>query len=163
MPEYTLIVALIVVTFGVGPQAPAEPGGSGRVSNVQTSAQGGALKTFDLNGDADFKNYRQVITRFARAHRPNADNSFCALGFLTGDGIKSAWVVWKEGRQIVLWDGGTASLDASRRKINLKSDVVAREDDLHGSTYLVTQTWVDDITRACDRDGTTLRVGRNRK
>ena len=120
-------------------------------------AQEPRLKPFDLTSDTDFRNYEHVVTGYARQHRPKAENTFCVLGFLTDDNLKSAWIIWPEGNQIVLWEGG-GELDSSRRKINLKSDVVVTEKDLHGSTYLVTRAWVRNITDTCDRSGAKVRV-----
>jgi hypothetical protein len=125
-------------------------------------AQEPSLKPFDVASDADFRNYEQVVTAYAHKHRSKADNTFCLLGFRAGDNSKSAWIIWKEGRQIILWEGGP-DLDSSRRKISLKSDVVATEKDLHGSTYLVTQAWVSDITSTCDRSGAKVRVPKKTK
>jgi len=115
------------------------------------------LKPFDIKSDAGFRNYDQVISNYAHEHRPAEENNFCVLGFRTNDNLKSAWIIWHEGRQIILWEGGP-DLDSSRRKINLKSDVVATERDLHGSTYLVTQSWVRRVTNGCDRSGVKVIV-----
>jgi hypothetical protein len=114
------------------------------------------LKLFGLTSDADFRNYKQVVTAYARKHRPYAENTFCVLGFQSDDNLKGAWVIWPEGKQIVLWEGG--ELDSSRRKLDLKTDVVATEEDLHGSTYRVTQAWVKEVTALCGRSGVTVRV-----
>ena len=115
-----------------------------------------AEKTFDLASDPDFGKFDQVVTRFAAKHRPGKESSFCVIGVST-EGTKSAWVIWREGRQILLWEGGD-DLEQSRRVIHLKSDVVASEADLHGSTYLVTRSWVDDLTRRCEDSGVKLRT-----
>lgn len=122
-----------------------------------TFAQELGLKLFDVVSDADFQNYEQVITDYARKYQPKKENTFCVFGFWSDDNVKGAWIVWQEGKQIILWEGGE-ELDSSRRKINLKSDVVATENELHGSTYLVTQAWVGNITDTCDRSGVKVRV-----
>lgn len=132
------------------------------VAFVLGVAQGPGLKPFDITSDADFRDYKQVVTKYAHKHRSKAENTFCVLGFRTGDNSKSAWIIWKEGKQIILWEG-SPDLDSSRRKINLKSDVVAAEKDLHGSTYLVTQAWVSDISSTCDRSGVKVRVPKKAK
>ncbi len=121
------------------------------------SAPAPVEKTFDIASDPDFGKFNRVVTRFAAKHRPGKENNFCILGFSV-EGTKSAWVVWREGGQILLWDGGD-DLDRSRRVIHLKSDVVATEEDLHGSTYRVTKSWVDGLTRSCESPGVKVRAG----
>jgi hypothetical protein len=54
--------------------------------------------------------------------------------------------------------GSEGGLDASRLKIDLRSDVVPSDSDLHGSTYLVTSAWVEKITSACERSGVKVHV-----
>jgi hypothetical protein len=95
---------------------------------------------------------------FARKHRPGAENDFCVEGYTTTDNLKSAWVIWRQGKQIILWEGQKGGLDASRLKIDLRSDVVPSDSDLHGSTYLVTSAWVEKITSACERSGVKVHV-----
>lgn len=115
-------------------------------------------KTFDVPSDPGFKNYKQIVTQFANKRRPQKENNFCILGFITNE-TKSAWVLWREGRELILWEEGS-NLERSRRVIHLKSDVVANEKALHGSTYLVTKLWVDDLVARCDRSGIQVRVSR---
>jgi hypothetical protein len=122
----------------------------------KASQQSADQRTFDIAADPDFSNYRQVMTRFAKEHRPDAANNFCIVGSTTDD-TKSAWVLWREGAQIILWEGGD-DLDQSRRIIHLKSDVVRTEGDLHGSTYLVTKAWVKELFQSCDRVGTKVHI-----
>lgn len=117
-------------------------------------------KTFDVTTDPDFSDYKQVMSRFAKKHRPEVANNFCIVGSVADD-TKSAWVLWHEGAQIILWEGGD-DLDRSRRIIHLKSDVVPTEGDLHGSTYLVTKAWVKDLSQSCDRLGTKVHISKIR-
>jgi hypothetical protein len=133
----------------------------GLASALAAFADDSAIKSFDITTDPVFGNYKNVLLTFALHHRPKAENTFCVLGFQSPDSLQGAWVIWREGKQIILWEGGE-TLDASRRRINLKSDVVATEAELHGSTYKVTQAWVTDITDTCDRSGVKLKLPRNR-
>jgi hypothetical protein len=127
-------------------------------SYAEPAGRGSEPKGFDLASDPDFRNYRQVVTVFARKHRPGAANDFCIEGYTTSDNLKSAWVIWRQGEQIILWEGQKDGLDASRAKIDLRSDVVPTDVDLHGSTYLVTKAWVEKITSTCDRFGVKVHV-----
>ncbi len=142
----------------IGKRSPISTIGLSLMTFAVCFAQEPTLRLFDVSSDPDFRSYKEVVTAFARKHRPRAENTFCVLGFRTGDNMKAAWVVWQQGNRIILWEGG--ELDSSRRKIDLKSDVVATEEALHGSTYLVTQAWVADIKSACDRSGVRVQVHR---
>jgi len=130
---------------------------STRAANAQDPSQTPESKPFDVASDPDFKNYRKVVTRFADEHRPKKTNNFCIIGLST-EGSRSAWVLWREGGEIILWEGGD-NLNLSRRVIHLKSDVVATDADLHGSTYLVTRSWVDRLSKNCKSFGVKVRTG----
>jgi hypothetical protein len=126
---------------------------------AQTIPQEAEIKVFDLATAPDFQDYKRVLTGYAHKHNPKSDNDFCVVGYLTADGLKSAWVIWPQKRKIILWEGQN-DLDLSRRRLDLKSDVVPTENDLHGSTYLVTKAWVKQITDVCERSGTQVHVPR---
>jgi hypothetical protein len=129
------------------------------VLRAQTNQQEPDVKVFDLASDPDFKNYQQVLAAYARKHRPRSDNDFCVVGYLTRDGLKSAWVIWQQKQKIILWEG-QKDLDLSRRTIDLKTDVVPTENDLHGSTYRETQAWVNKVTSLCERSGVKVDIPR---
>lgn len=79
---------------------------------------------------------------------------FCVVGTISEDGAKTAWVHWREGNMLILWEPGDEyQLARSRRKLDLATDVAATEGELNGSTYIVTRTWVNAITSACQRTG----------
>jgi hypothetical protein len=133
-------------------------GGLQAVAVAQTSATASDLKTFDIRSEPQFANYKSVVAQYAQAKRPAFANDFCILGYVTGDNLKNAFVIWQQGRQIIVWYGGDQSLADSQRIINLRSDVVPTEKDLHGSTYLVTKAWVADVTGSCARGGVAIHV-----
>lgn len=135
--------------------------GAKPTASYPQSSQVSASGTFDVASDADFRSYEQVVTRFAHQRRPGGENDFCEVGLTASDGSKSVWVIWDQGRQMLLWEGQPA-LSMSRRIIRLKSDVVPKEEDLHGSTYRVTKAWVEEITATCDRSGVKIRVPKRR-
>lgn len=122
-----------------------------------------AGKVFSVASDSGFSDYRHATEVFARAHRPRAVNDFCIVGVKAADDTKSAWVIWTQGQQILLWDGNDNDLDSSQRVIRLKKDVVRKEDDLHGSTHLVTRAWVEALSSMCDKSGTKVQVPAERK
>ena len=72
---------------------------------------------------------------------------------------KYAWVHWREGRILALWEGGadprsaeTAPV-ASRRQLDLNLDVAATEAEIAGSTYRVSQAWLDQTLADCQAHG----------
>ena len=126
---------------------------------AQTVAPEGDGRAFDFASDPAFRDYKHVLTEFAHKHRPKAGNDFCISGFYTRDNLKSAWVIWRQGRQMILWEG-QQNLDDSRRDLHLASDVVPTEDDLRGSTYRVTKAWVKRIRVVCEQSGVKVHVRR---
>ena len=115
-------------------------------------------RTFDVKTDVDFRNYKDVIRQFVTKQQPETSNDFCIVGYLTDDNSKQAWILWHQGKQIILWESQETNLDFSRRRINLETDVVETDDDLQGSTYLVTRAWVNSLTNTCNRVGTKLQI-----
>jgi len=43
---------------------------------AQAGAQPTSSKTFDFSSDPDFKNYLEVLSQFAKKHRPKAEKQF---------------------------------------------------------------------------------------
>lgn len=123
-------------------------GGSGLTDDV----------TFDLSSDPHFASYEAVVREYVRRSGIKRASDVCVVGFVHADQSRSAWVVWLEGDRIVLWEEGDGGLDRSRRTLDLTADVVATEDDVHGSTYLVTRVWVSDLTATCARAGRAVHV-----
>ncbi|CAE6686495.1 hypothetical protein R69927_01647 [Paraburkholderia domus] len=114
-------------------------------------------RTFDLASDTDFRDYEKAIAHFLLQHHTKTANDFCVLGVAGPGNLKQAWILWQQGRKIILWEGRGAELDLSPRMVDLDKDVVKSDSDLHGSTYLVTKAWVDKLTVKCDQFGTKLR------
>jgi len=55
--------------------------------------------------------------------------------------------------------GNDSPLAESTSILHLKTDVVRTENDIHGSTYLVTRQWVRDQKALCKQYGETVRIG----
>ncbi len=123
------------------------------------SAQVGApAQVFDIAKDADFTNYWQVVSHYIRKRQSQKSTQVCLLGQRAADSSKLAWVIWQAGQEMVLYEQGETDLKQSRRKLNLKKDVVENEAALNGSTYLVTREWVAQLSDACRQYGTTLHI-----
>lgn len=115
---------------------------------------------FDLQADKDFADFRKPLASFLRSRHARLPASVCLLGERHADGSKSAWVIWRGGHTMLLWDGGASSMAASRRLLDLSHDVVASDDDVAGSTYLVTRAWVAQQTQRCQQLGTTVSLSK---
>jgi hypothetical protein len=116
-----------------------------------------------VRGVAGFENPEQLLRQLVRARSRLPVHHFCVVGYKdTGDSV-NAWVHWVEGKALILWEPASANplpLIASRRYLNLERDVVASEEDIKGSTYLVTRTWVNTVLADCTRVGDRYTVRR---
>jgi hypothetical protein len=110
------------------------------------------------------KTLRQLVTRKGTQRV----NHFCVIGYREPGGSEYAWVIWKEGRALILWEPSAdpeypMSLSTSRRFLHLDRDVVASDEEVNGSTYLVTREWVGQLTRDCESHGDTFTVSKEPK
>lgn len=113
---------------------------------------------FKLSSNPDFANYRPALVDYLRSQHYGKATRFCLFGS-RDDGSVTATVIWPDGQQIVDWGGNGSALADSTSILNLKTDVVATENDLHGSTYLVTRKWVNDQQAICRQNGETVPIG----
>ncbi|WP_338848056.1 hypothetical protein V8J88_04480 [Massilia sp. W12] len=118
---------------------------------------------FDISNDADFSNHQQVIRQYIQKRQTTKSTQVCLLGKLAADSSKLAWVIWDAGQEIILYEPGETDLKLSRRKLNLKKDVVENEAALHGSTYLVTRDWVTQLRAECKQSGKKLQIEKQRR
>ena len=130
--------------------APAAP--------ASTASPGGDATPFVLDADPDYAHYRRAVVEYLVARKAHGPAHVCVLGERDGGGGRSASVWWREGARIIEWDGRDAPLATSTSNLDLKRDVVATQDDLHGSTYLVTRQWVADFKSRCTRHGVSFVV-----
>lgn len=119
-------------------------------------------QVFDISKDADFANYQQVVSHYIGKRQTQKSTQVCVLGKTVADSSKLAWVIWQAGQEMILYEQGETDLTLSRRKLNLKKDVVENDAALQGSTYLVTHEWVAQLGKECQQYGTTLHIKRRR-
>lgn len=127
---------------------------------VLASLVSAAPQTFDFRRDEGFHSPVPALQRWLarRPHPPRGLQHFCVVGYRFEDGSTLAWVHWQEGRMLLLWEGSDPearedALVRSRRQLSLDTDVVPTEDEVHGSTYLLTKPWVDALLADCARAG----------
>lgn len=112
-----------------------------------------APTTFRLASDPAFAHYQAPLLAYLRSQHAPHDWQVCIIGEQAADGTRWAWVIWPRGQRMILWGGGASTLIGSRRILDLTADVVASEDQLHGSSYRVTRTWVAQQMSRCRRSG----------
>jgi hypothetical protein len=104
-------------------------------------------------GDPRFGNQRETLRRLVQRNGRRGRNDLCVVGLDLGNGQRSAWVLWRQDRSIILWaraPSGRDDLWLSPRYLRVPRDVAT---DLHGSTYMVTPEWVASLRQACERIG----------
>ena len=120
-----------------------------------------------VKGVAGFENPEKLLRQLVLTKRGGSYNTFCILGFEDSAGIRLAWVYWKEGRALILWEPATPQtpLSLSQRYLDLRKDVVESEAELKGSTYLVTRAWVNETVSACSKIGDkyTIRISHSKQ
>jgi hypothetical protein len=124
---------------------------------VDVSAQSAPVY-FKLSSNPQFDKYRPALVDYLRGEHFGKPTRFCLFGSKDNSGA-IATVIWLDGQRIIDWGGNDSTLAESNSVVNLKTDVVPTERDLHGSTYLVTRKWVSEQLVLCKRNGETVRVG----
>jgi len=118
---------------------------------------------FSVRGHPGYPAPEKSLESLVRARGGQRLNHFCVIGYRDPGGHDFAWVLWEEGKALILWEAvkdpsSARPLAASRRFLRLDRDVVATEEDLKGSTYLVTKAWLDKVTGDCDAHGDKLTI-----
>lgn len=134
-------------------------------SLLLTAATGEDAIPFDPRLDAAFGDARPALRQFlARAvPRPRGGQHFCIIAY-RGAGWSNAWMHWREGRMLVLWEGRGEpgypddSIAHSRRQLDLTRDVVPTPDDINGSTYLIDRPWLNRTLADCRAHGVSYTV-----
>ena len=112
---------------------------------------------FKLSSNPDFSKYRPALVDYLHSQHYRKATRFCVFG-TKDDGNVTATVIWPDGQQIIDWGGNDSALADSTSIVHLKTDVVPTENDLHGSTYLVTRKWVNDQQAICKKSGETVQI-----
>jgi hypothetical protein len=117
------------------------------------------LQTFELRGSRYFSNYNAVVARYLRQKSPHRRARACIVGLKVDGRSNTAWMIWRGGSSLILWEGGGENdLNRSRRNLSLRRDVVASDAAIGTSTYLVSRPWVAALERKCARSGRYVAV-----
>ena len=123
---------------------------------------------FSVRNNRYYPEPEKRLEVLVRAKGTQKLNHFCAIGYRLPSGLELAWVHWKEGNAVILWDGSAdpeypLELALSRRYLDLDTDVVATSEEVGSSTYLVTQAWVKGVISDCEAHGDKFVVSRSKK
>lgn len=117
------------------------------------------LQTFELRGSRYFSSYNSVVGRFLRQKSPNHRARACIVGLRNNGQKNTAWMIWRGGGRLILWEGGGENdLNRSRRNLSLRRDVVVSDAATGTSTYLVSRQWVASLESTCARSGRYVTV-----
>jgi hypothetical protein len=118
------------------------------------------FETFELRGSRYFSNYNAVVGRYLKQHSPHRRALACVVGQrIVGQQNETAYVIWRGGDKLILWwGGGDDDLNRSNRILSLRREVVATDEAIGTSTYLVSRPWVAMVERNCARYGRYVTV-----
>jgi hypothetical protein len=127
-------------------------------------------KTFNVEATSGFKPVQSALKALLEKQRvTNTRQHLCVIGYINDRDAgaaptKMAWVHWREKNQLIYWGAaakGFASKETllrSRRTLDLSADVVPTDDDIGGSTYLVSKPWVEALLKDCKARGKSYAV-----
>lgn len=76
----------------------------------------------------------------------------------------NVWVHWQEEKRLIMWDGSLyedtreRGLLTARRDLELGKDTVETENDINGSSYLVTKRWWHAVANDCTAHGEKFTI-----
>ena len=91
-------------------------------------------------------------------------NQFCVVGYEYANGIVNVWVHWLNEQRLLLWNSNSDQelrehgLVTAQRDLALGEDTVETEDDIKGSTYLVTRAWWQAVAKDCAAHGQSYTI-----
>lgn len=133
--------------------------------DLPDAVAGNASGRFRVSADPGYLDPRATIKYLLAIERANRErNRFCVVGYKFPSGNELAWVVWEEERLMMLWDPSLyadtrlKALTRARRNLKLGRDTVATENDINGSTYIVTVDWWISIADDCRKHGEQYEI-----
>ena len=113
-----------------------------------------------------FHGWRAQLQHMVDRDGRSGVNHFCAVvatGRTAGpdDSYTWAYVYWREASKLYTFaqsDEGLSDMSAFKAPLDLNSDVVSKQRDLHGSTFLVTRSWLRNVLSHCAKVGTQVSL-----
>ncbi|MFP8966755.1 hypothetical protein ACKC9G_09285 [Pokkaliibacter sp. CJK22405] len=152
--RYILVFSFIIYSLALntafGSDIPSSP----------FSSENQPKNRFDTSANEYFSFPEPSIkTRISRFNKNDQTNHFCIVGYQWTNGNMQVWVHWQEQLEIILWQGGddeetqVDSMALARKELVLGRDTVKSEDDINGSTYLITEAAWHGIVDDCEKNG----------
>jgi len=115
-------------------------------------------KYFSIRNDKGYPHYLDQMQNLVQNYGQAKVNHISVLGEQFENGYRLAWVYWPEGRRFILWEPTEytdypCNLAMSRRNLDLLRDFVPTDNDIRGSTYLMSKTWLKDWLGRCQAHG----------
>jgi hypothetical protein len=169
------LVAACIWHYEVHPQNSVGLIQSGDMQSTADQSTSEMLQPVSIIADPSFPGVQIYLKQLVQYENGPTSNMFCVVGYRSSgyQYASFAEVYWKEKNEIILWEGsedpnqwqpGISStsyntLIYSRQILNLKTDVVPTEQDIpFGSTYIVTEAWVNSILNDCEKSGNTFII-----
>lgn len=123
-------------------------------------AQGRSEPHFDVTTkqamDKGFAPPPEALRKYLVAHEaPKTVQHFCVVGYGTKASGIDVHVHWREGMRLTRWEktayNGIESLLMGRDDLSLKTDIVATQEQIGGSTYLQPRAWANKIISECKK------------
>jgi hypothetical protein len=124
-----------------------------------TTAFAQEMTPVNVGAIQEFAKPESALRELVNAKKGGATNNFCIVGYKDEAGTVTAWVHWVERNALIFWEP-PEPLAQSRRYLDLRRDVVASDDQLKGSTYLVTKPWVKRLLADCKAVGSPYVIRR---
>lgn len=109
---------------------------------------------------------QQFVSQYA-SHPKNAVQHIHIARVKTDTGETALYGYWKEDQSILIVQFFAHPSEETgllwlhhKARIDLKTDVVATEEEMSGSNYLVTRAWADNIVNTCLQQGQLLLLKR---
>ncbi len=106
-----------------------------------------------------FSDVRAQLQMLVNVNGRQKTNQFCVIGQKDDTSVQ-AYVYWPTEQKLILWVPhlyDNEALVTSDRYLDLKRDVVDG-NDVHGSTYLVTRSFVNAALKACQEHGEKFTI-----
>ena len=117
-----------------------------------------------------FQDIVRTVRALARFREPSLTRNTFYISDVNKDewGREFAYALWPEDNSITILQLPIYSKEITKNspehwwlitkaRIDLKKDVVATQNDIHGSSFLVSRPWVNGIKRRC-LNGVRLRI-----
>jgi hypothetical protein len=131
------------------------------------AADGPIEHPFRVDEDKTFAPVETTLDALIARRAQTDVNHLCVIGQPLEDGTEQAWVYWREGRALILWEpshAGIRELAFSRRFVRLDHDVVPVNDKhlAAGSSYLVSDEWANGVIDECRSYGSQFIIDRHK-